>query len=123
MSEQRLALGGYGEQVAAAYLHQQGYTLIERNFRCPLGEIDIIAKKGRNLIFVEVKTRRTVLFGAPQEAVGVRKQRQLIRVAQWYLKREGTARQHPRFDVIAILSQKGKAPEVTHIENAFGLID
>lgn len=89
MTEQRLALGAYGEEVAAAYLCEQGYTLIERNFRCPLGEIDIIAKKRLDLVFVEVKTRRSTLFGLPQEAVGAHKQRQLMRAAQWYLKKTG----------------------------------
>ena len=121
MTEQRLALGARGEEVAAAYLRDQGYTLFERNYRCPLGEVDIIAGDRRNLIFVEVKTRRSAAFGLPQEAVGLRKQRQLIRVAQWYLKKEGKARQHPRFDVIAILLFSGQAPEITHIQDAFAL--
>lgn len=121
MTERRLALGAYGEEVAAAYLCEQGYTLIERNFRCPLGEIDIIAKKRLDLIFVEVKTRRSTLFGLPQDAVGVHKQRQLMRVAQWYLKKPGVSRQHPRFDVIAILMRPGQAPEINHIQDAFPL--
>ena len=123
MSEQRLALGAYGEGIAAEYLHEQGYTLVERNFRCPLGEIDIIAEKRHDLIFVEVKTRRSTLFGTPQEAVGARKQRQLIRAAQWYLKRAGRSHRHPRFDVIGILVQQGKTPQITHIEDAFSLSD
>ncbi len=121
MTEQRLALGAYGEEVAAAYLHEQGYTLIERNFRCPLGEIDIIAKKSHDLIFVEVKTRRSLSFGLPQDAVGIQKQRQIIRSAQWYLKKPGVSRQHPRFDVIAILVRPGHPPEINHIQNAFAL--
>lgn len=123
MSEQRLALGAYGEEVAAAYLCEQGYTLLERNFRCPLGEIDIIAKQRDYLVFVEVKTRRGIRFGVPQEAVGLQKQRQLIRVAQWYLKKPGGNRHQPRFDVIAILAPKGRTPEVNHIEDAFSLSD
>lgn len=121
MTEQRLALGAYGEDVAADYLREQGYTLLERNFRCPLGEIDIIAKKHHDLIFVEVKTRRSSLFGLPQDAVGVHKQRQLIRSAQWYLNKPGVSRHHPRFDVIAILARPGQVPEVNHIQNAFTL--
>jgi len=121
VTERRLALGAYGEEVAAAYLREQGYTLIERNFRCPLGEIDIIAKKRHDLIFVEVKTRRSALFGLPQDAVGIKKQRQIIRSAQWYLKKPEVSRLHPRFDVIAILAPPGQAPEVNHIQNAFTL--
>ncbi|MFO7766918.1 MAG: YraN family protein [Pelovirga sp.] len=121
MTEQRLALGARGEDVAAAYLRDQGYTLVERNYRCPLGEVDIIAGDRRNLVFVEVKTRRSAAFGLPQEAVGIRKQRQLIRVAQWYLKKAGKTRQHLRFDVIAILLLSGQLPEITHIKDAFHL--
>lgn len=121
MTEQRLALGAYGEDVAAAYLREQGYTLIERNFRCPLGEIDIIAKKRHDLIFVEVKTRRSTLYGLPQDAVGMQKQRQIIRSAQWYLKNPAVARFHPRFDVIAILARPGQAAEINHIQDAFTL--
>jgi len=121
VTEQRLALGAYGEDLAAAYLREQGYTLLERNFRCPLGEIDIIAKKRQDLIFVEVKTRRSTLFGLPQDAVGAHKQRQLIRSAQWYLKKPGASRHHPRFDVIAILVRPGQTPEINHIQNAFNL--
>lgn len=122
MTEQRLALGAYGEEVAAVYLREQGYTLIERNFRCPLGEIDIIAKKRHDLIFVEVKTRRSTLFGLPQDAVGRQKQRQIIRSAQWYLKSPGVSRHHPRFDVIAILVRPGQMPEINHIQDAFSLV-
>ena len=121
MTEQRLALGAYGEEVAAAYLCEQGYTLLERNFRCPLGEIDIIANKRHDLIFIEVKTRRSALFGLPQDAVGRHKQRQIIRSAQWYLKKPGVSRLHPRFDVIAILARPGQPPEINHIQNAFAL--
>jgi putative endonuclease len=121
VTEQRLALGAYGEEIAAVYLREQGYTLLERNFRCPLGEIDIIAKKRHDLIFVEVKTRRSTLFGLPQDAVGVHKQRQIIRSAQWYLKKPGGAHHHPRFDVIAILVRPGQTPEINHIQNAFAL--
>jgi len=121
VTEQRLALGAYGEEIAADYLREQGYSLLERNFRCPLGEIDIIAKKRHDLIFVEVKTRRSTLFGLPQDAVGAHKQRQLIRTAQWYLKKPGVSRRHPRFDVIAILVRPGQAPEINHIQNAFTL--
>lgn len=121
MTEQRLALGAYGEELAAAYLREQGYTLIECNFRCPLGEIDIIANKRHDLIFVEVKTRRSALFGLPQDAVGIHKQRQIIRSAQWYLKKPEVSRFHPRFDVIAILVRPGQTPEINHIQNAFAL--
>lgn len=121
MTKQRLTLGAWGEDRAAEFLLARGFKILERNYRCALGEVDIIACDRKSLIFVEVKTRSSSAFGLPQESVGVRKQQQLIRVAQWYLKAPGTLRLNPRFDVVAILVRTGQAPEVTHITNAFSL--
>ncbi len=123
MTEARLTLGAWGEDRAADYLCQQGMKIIERNFRTPVGEIDIIAKNRKFLVFVEVKTRRSTAFGTPQEAVGARKQRQIIRTAHWYLQNNKNLRLQPRFDVIAILCQSDAAVEVTHIQDAFSLSD
>lgn len=121
MTEQRLALGRWGEDRAIAYLQRRGIRIVERNFRCALGEIDIIARERNSLLFIEVKTRRSAVFGLPQEAVGPRKQRQLIRTAQWYLKVSRTERLHPRFDVIAVLCQSDGSAEITHLVDAFAL--
>ena len=123
MTEARLTLGAWGEDRAADYLCQQGMKIIERNFRTPVGEIDIIAGNRKFLVFVEVKTRRSTAFGTPQEAVGARKQRQIIRTAHWYLQNNKNLRLQPRFDVIAILCQSDAAVEVTHIQDAFSLSD
>ncbi len=123
MTEARLTLGAWGEDRAAEYLCQQGLKIIERNFRTPVGEIDIIARNRKFLVFVEVKTRRSTAFGTPQEAVGARKQRQIIRTAHWYLQNNKNLRLQPRFDVIAILCQSNAAVEVTHIQDAFSLSD
>jgi len=123
MTEQRLALGQWGEQQAVDFLRQQGLKILSRNYRTPLGEIDIVARSRTELLFVEVKTRRGTGFGLPQEAVGARKQRQIIRTAQWYLKQEKCWKLQPRFDVVAILCQSDGSAQIQHLPNAFGLSD
>ncbi|NLC70558.1 MAG: YraN family protein [Desulfuromonadaceae bacterium] len=119
MTFERLSLGKWGEETAASYLQAQGMKIIERNYRTPLGEIDLIAHHKKNLVFVEVKTRRSNLFGVPQEAVGKRKQHQIIRAAQWYLQSNPTNLQ-PRFDVVAVHAA-GDQPVIDHIPDAFGV--
>ncbi len=121
MTEARLALGAWGEDQAVEYLRQQGMKIIERNFRTPVGEIDIIARHKSVLLFVEVKTRRSNAFGTPQEAVGQRKQRQIIRTAQWYLQNHKNIKLQPRFDVVAILCQSDGTALITHLPDAFSL--
>ncbi len=123
MTEARLALGAWGEERAVKYLRQQGMKILEQNFTTPVGEIDIIARDKKALVFVEVKTRRSATFGSPQEAVGVRKQRQIIRTAHWYLQNHPCGKYQPRFDVIAILCQSGEDVQITHIRDAFSLSD
>jgi len=123
MTRQRLALGKWGEERAVEFLRKQGCKILLRNYRTPVGEIDIIARKGRELLFVEVKTRRGDSFGLPQEAVGVRKQQQIIRTAQWYLQQGQGAKLNPRFDVIAILCQSDLSAEIQHLPNAIALRD
>ena len=120
MTEARLTLGRSGEEAATRYLSAQGYSIVARNLRTPVGEIDIIAQKSNVLIFIEVKTRRSFAFGTPQEAVGARKQRQIIRAAQWYLSGSPYRSLQPRFDVIAILYPPS-GPQIEHIVNAFSL--
>lgn len=121
MTEKRLALGAWGEDRAVEYLQRQGLKILERNFRTPVGEIDIIACDKRSLIFIEVKTRRGTAFGIPQEAVGQRKQRQIIGTAQWYLQNNRLRKLQPRFDVVAILCQSDNAVQITHLPDAFSL--
>lgn len=121
MTDARLTLGAWGEDRAAEYLCQQGMKILERNFRTPVGEIDIIARYKSWLVFLEVKTRRSTAFGTPQEAVGARKQRQIIRTAHWYLQNNKSAKLQPRFDVIAILCQSEDGLQITHIPDAFSL--
>jgi putative endonuclease len=120
VTESRLALGVWGEDRAVSFLQEKGLKVLERNYRTPVGEIDIIAQSRSHIIFVEVKTRRGIAFGTPQEAVGIRKQQQIIRTAQWYLQQKKTKLQ-PRFDVVAILCQSDGAPQITYLDDAFSL--
>ena len=122
MSQQRLALGAWGEEQAVDYLRRKGMKILARNFRAPVGEIDIIAQSCKTLIFIEVKTRRGTAFGTPQEAVGPRKQQQIIRTAQWYLGQQRSGQLQPRFDVVAILCKSDETVEITHLTDAFGVV-
>lgn len=118
MTQERISLGRWGEEVAESYLRKKGYKILERNYRTPVGEIDLIARDSRDLVFVEVKTRRSNLFGAPQDAVGAAKQRQILRTAQWYLSSRKDDALNPRFDVVAVTQQGGDAI-VDHFIDAF----
>lgn len=106
--------GAKYEQAAGFYLEQQGYEIIEYNYRCRFGEIDIIAKDGSYLVFCEVKYRSCKGKGSPLEAVDARKQRTIFRCAAHYLTGRGNTDVPCRFDVIGI---DGTA--VTHVKNAF----
>lgn len=120
MTQQRLSLGRWGEQQAVRYLKRRLYRIVETNFRAPIGEIDIIARRGKILAFVEVKTRRGSRCGEAVEAVNERKQRQIIRTAQWYLAQQGESSLQPRFDVIAIQADES-SHDLKHLTDAFTL--
>jgi putative transposase len=111
-------LGDAGEDLAAAALKQQGYKVLERNYACPLGEIDLIARQGKYLVFVEVKTRKSARFGSPQEAVHAAKQARLRRLADYYLKQKRLHAAMVRFDVVAITLAESQ-PRVEIFQNAF----
>ena len=119
MTNKRASLGQWGEKIALDFCKKQGMKILETNFRCPAGEIDIIARCGRQIVFVEVKTRSSGVFGPPQEAVNKRKQQQIIRAAQWYLEQNPLNLQ-PRFDVLAIRTGEEKT-SLEHIPDAFGV--
>jgi putative endonuclease len=120
MSLIRIRTGKKGEELAAAYLAEAGYRIIERNYRCLFGEIDIVAEEGGALVFVEVKSRRNEAFGSPQTAVGLEKQRKLSRIALHYLQEKHLGNRPARFDVVAVkLIPSGN--EVELIRNAFEL--
>lgn len=119
MSNERIFLGKRGEETAARFLKRQGLKVIKQNYRCRLGEIDIIAKDGNELVFIEVKTRSSVTFGSPAHAVDRRKQGQIIKAAQTYLMETRLHNSPARFDVVAIQFQNDMNPRIEHIRNAF----
>jgi putative endonuclease len=109
-------IGTEYEDRAAAYLQGQGYTIVERNFRCRTGEIDIIAREGEYLCFVEVKYRANGGCGSPLEAVNYRKQQKILAVARYYMMCHGLSTDTAcRMDVVAI-----EGEEITLLRNAFG---
>ena len=117
----KITTGKEGEKIAAAYLKINGYRIIEINFRCPIGEIDIVAKDKNDLVFVEVKTRKSIALGYPEQAVGIRKQKKMSHLALWYMQKRKIADTNARFDVVAITLSPDNN-EVRLIKNAFDFI-
>jgi putative endonuclease len=117
----KIETGKEGEKIAAAYLRKNGYHICESNFRCSLGEIDIIAREKSELVFIEVKTRKSGKLGYPEQAVGARKQKKMSQLALWYLQKKKLTDISARFDVVAItLLPEGN--EIRLIKNAFDFI-
>lgn len=116
MRENKRAKGGLYEQKAAAYLKKQGYVILETNYRCRQGEIDLIAREGETLVFVEVKYRSRTGSGDPSEAVDGKKQSRISRCALYYLMKRGVVDVPCRFDVICVTGKDGK---LTWYPNAF----
>jgi putative endonuclease len=110
-------LGQAGEDRAAKFLAKQGYRLLERNYRTPHGEIDLIALHEGTIVFVEVKTRTSDAFGAPELAVTPQKQRRMVKTALGYIKYKKLHQVPCRFDVVAI--SDAAAQEIALIQNAF----
>ncbi len=118
--DERHHTGETGESLAVKFLKKNGYEIIEQNYRCKLGEIDVIARDDRVLVFIEVKARRTNQFGGPKWAVTPRKQRKISMVALAYLKDTEQMGVKARFDVVAIRLLPGN-PDIEIIKNAFEL--
>jgi len=123
MLNSRQHLGQSGEETVARYLEKKGYTILIKNYRCKIGEIDIIARDGVDLVFIEVKTRSSLAYGSPAAAVTARKQRQISRAAQWYLAEQQLFDSPARFDVISILRGETYQQQIEHINNAFDLCE
>ena len=120
MSLMRISTGKRGEELAVAYLAEAGYRIVERNYRCLFGEIDIVAEEGETLVFVEVKSRRSDAYGDPQLAVGHQKQKKISMIAVHYLAERHLRHRLARFDVVAVkLLPAGHRIEL--IRNAFEL--
>ena len=115
------SLGSAAERAAAEFLRQRGYHVLEQNFRCRGGEIDLIALDGGTLVFVEVKLRRTLSRGAPIEGVTPLKQARVQRAAQSYLAYSGRIFVRIRFDVISVMRTSTKT-EITHFKAAFSSV-
>jgi len=111
-------LGTKGEKLAADFLCRQGFEIIDRNFRFDRGEIDIIARKGKLIIFCEVKTRTTSTFGKGEEAVDYRKQQQIRKVAEGYISEKKLDDYDFRFDVV-VVEIKRESTKIRVIEDAF----
>ena len=120
MTKERVALGRLGEDLARKRLQDLGYRILQTNYRCSLGEIDLVARDGDVLVFVEVKMRKRQPVGLAKEAVNKRKQFQLSKVALAYMKSNNLLGSQARFDVVAFGLRDGKR-EIEIIQNAFEL--
>jgi putative endonuclease len=114
-------LGARGEEIAASYLRGQKFTIVERNFRCKGGEVDIVARDGKTFVFVEVKARSSLSFGSPQASVTPFKQRQISKAALTWLAKNRLKDVNARFDVIAIILKDHEVPQIEHLRKAFDL--
>ncbi|MCW2494859.1 YraN family protein [Jatrophihabitans sp.] len=114
------AVGNFGEDVAVRHLAALGLTILERNWRCPVGELDIIATEGSTLVFVEVKTRSSLAFGDPAEAVTAAKAARIRRLAVQWLA-EHPEQRHPdvRFDVVSVVRVGPGGLTISHFPGAF----
>ncbi|WAC07340.1 MAG: YraN family protein [Thermodesulfobacteriota bacterium] len=116
----RIEMGKRGEKLAIGFLKKLRYKILEKNFRCKFGEIDIIALQGNTLVFVEVKTRSSLEYGCPQASVTARKRYQLTKVAFFYLQKNRLFDRAARFDVVAI-EFDSREKRIELIRNAFEL--
>ncbi|HAG65712.1 MAG TPA: YraN family protein [Ruthenibacterium lactatiformans] len=117
MEKNRRKTGAEYERLAGRFLEKQGFHILEYNYRCRKGEIDLIARDGKYLVFCEVKYRKNASKGYPAEAVGGRKQKIISQCAQYYLMEKGLADVPCRFDVVGILGE-----EISLVKDAFGYI-
>ena len=114
-----LELGSLGEDIAVAYLTDTGLRVLDRNWRCREGELDIVARDRDALVFCEVKTRRGIGFGHPVEAVNATKQRRLRTLGQRWLTAHDEHAPELRFDIVGVLVRPGRPALVTHLRAAF----
>ncbi|MCL4387012.1 MAG: YraN family protein [Patescibacteria group bacterium] len=108
--------GKIGEEEAEKYLKNLGYKIIGKNFRCKLGEIDLIALDGNFLVFVEVKSRSTSLFGTPAEAINAKKLNSMIKTSQFFIQGHKNLSSDIRFDAVEVFGFMGQF-EINHIKN------
>jgi putative endonuclease len=118
LSDYKKQIGNKGESLAEDYIKRKGYEVIHRNYRCKLGEIDIIAKDGDTIVFIEVRTKQNENFGSPQDSVTSTKISKISKTALSFIQEKNLSGYSYRFDFIAITFSQGK-PNIEHIENAF----
>ncbi|MBN2394993.1 MAG: YraN family protein [Candidatus Atribacteria bacterium] len=116
-----MSLGKIGEELAKNYLSKNGHTILEQNYKVPFGEIDLISEKDHCLCFVEVKARKSISSGLPEESITIFKKKKIIQVAQCYLKKHHIIDKKMRFDVISIQFDQHRLKEIRHIINAFSV--
>lgn len=120
MTDHRRALGARAEQLVAEHYAADGYTIEARNWRCPLGELDLVAARGDLIAFIEVRSTTGDYLASPTLTVSTPKQRRVARAADQYLARRATAPRDIRFDVVGVIIGKGRgAPRIERVENAF----
>ncbi|MDD4503383.1 MAG: YraN family protein [Clostridiaceae bacterium] len=112
-------LGVFGESMACEYLSECGYRVLERNFSCRAGEIDIIAVQGGTVVFVEVKTRSSEKYGLPSEAVSKAKQHKIVKTALYYMQKNRLFDYMCRFDVMEVMAGEENNHQINHIKDAF----
>lgn len=119
-------LGDFGEECAAVYLKEKKYKILERNYKNAFGEIDIIAKQKKDIVFIEVKTRKSDKYGSPYEAVDYNKQNKIIAAAKLYLSKNKLFDKNVRFDMVEIYAsltgESAELDKINHIENAISQV-
>ncbi|MTI53824.1 YraN family protein [Geosporobacter ferrireducens] len=117
MTKERKLLGALGERLAASHLEKRGYKILDMNYRCCMGEVDIIAYDGKTYIFVEVKTRSGLAFGRPIESINYKKREHMVRTALNYLKAKQLGDCSYRFDAVEVLFEGENLSEIHHVKN------
>ncbi len=113
-------VGNFGELLSKNFLMEQGYIILEENFSCSLGEIDIIARDGQYICFIEVKTRYGLQYGLPLESITPSKKRKIIRVAEYYINKHNIHKHFFRFDALEVLLKiEDNKPHLQLVKNAF----
>jgi len=110
--------GNWAEEAACAFFQKKGYDILEKNYRTPLGEIDLIVKQGNYIVFVEVKARTSDRYGGPEEAITEWKKDRILKVAKWYIMEKGIERFDFRFDCVFFIGENENT-KIHHIVSAF----
>ena len=125
MPTSRTRLGDWGEDAAKKFLEKQGYQILDRKYRCRWGEIDLVARDGEDLVFVEVRTRRSKLFGTPQESITESKAGRLVAACEDYLQNRVDEKSGGetiwRIDLVSVHPSRGRTPRIEHLRHAVEL--